>query len=174
MGGSTTGYSLDKYDRLAGTLYNGMQTRSRIRGHDLKFTAREFQLWCKEQPDYLENCDKWFEDGRQAYSKLKPSCNRRNDSKPYSFDNMEMITWGEHLKYTSSSRLVGIGKNNGLIPVMVIDSSGMEVYEATSASDAVRWIKPEANARAVSNKVIKICKGLGPNKSLYGYTFKFL
>jgi len=173
MGGSNTGYNRDRYDEVSASLYNGMQTRSRRRGHSLLLSSREFQLWAKEQVDFVANCEKWFASGRQAYSKLKPSCNRLNDDKPYTFDNMEMITWGEHLNYTSSSRLDGTGKNNGLIPVMVM-KHGLDVYEAFSVADAIRWIKPDANVGSVGLKVTRICKGIGPNRSLYGHTFRFL
>ena len=171
--GSNKGYNQDKYDNVASGLYNSMIKRSKRRGHNLLFSNREFQLWAKEQEDFISNCDIWYASKQEPYSPLKPSCNRLEDDKPYSFDNMEMITWGEHLKYTSESRLSGTGKNHGHIPVMVM-KDGKDVYEAESIADAIRWIRPEANVNSVGLKVTRICKGIGPNKSLYGHTFRFL
>ena len=178
MGGSNTGYSLDKYDRLAGKLYNGMKTRSIRRGHDLKLTAREFQLWCKEQPGYLENCDKWFEDGKQAYSDLKPSCNRLDDNEAYSFDNMEMITWGEHKAKTIRDGKDGSGNATGYIAIHIYNEGNL-VFEACSIAEAVRYVAPHlTKTRQISGATSNIrgaarCTSRGVHKVLYGHSYRF-
>jgi len=171
---------LDSYDRLAGVLFNGMQKRSRERGHELSITVKEFQVWCKEQDGYVTNCKKWFFEGSPAYGKSKPSCNRLDDTKGYEFSNMEMITWGEHINYTVISGIhqtkhhpVSQPNNPNKVAVEVYKDDNL-VFTMDSIGDVARRIKPDTTSlKSVTTKISAITRGVGRNKSLYGYTFKF-
>ena len=171
----------DKYDVLAGRLYEAMVKRSKRRGHEvihngkgfqLAFTNREFQLWCKEQPGFIQNCDIWFAAGSVAYAKNKPSCNRLDDNKGYTFDNIEMITWGEHCKHTAKSRLSGEGKQTATHGIDVF-KDGVLVHTSVSLAGAYRFINPKAKNSGGCQTIANICKGIGQCKQSYGYTFGY-
>ncbi len=173
--GTTTGYEYNKYEKLAAGLFNGMQRRSKRRDHPLDMKALDFVLWAMRQAGFVDNCDKWFEAGKPAYSKLKPSCNRLDDDEPYSFENIEMITWGDHLKHTASSRYYGTGKNSSNHrAVEVIDSLGNVVHTAKGPTYALRFANPKTNNNGSSSKISNICNGVGSSKTLYGYTYRWL
>ena len=170
--GTTTGYLRDKYDEISGSIYNGMQRRSRRRKHSLTISSREFQLWCKSQDRFIPQCEEWIKNGRKPYCDTKPSINRLDDNKPYTFDNMEVISWKEHKEYTSKSRLEGHGKNKWPERHIVVLKDNEVEFIALNTYDAARRLGAPTPGSAAT-KINNICKGVGPNKSFYGRTFKY-
>ena len=80
---------------MSAVYLQGMRQRSKRRGDPKPaFTNQEFEAWLEAQgfnamhAAYLAaSHDKW----------LKPSVDRLDNSKPYTFDNMRLVTWRENL-----------------------------------------------------------------------------
>ena len=80
---------------LINSSYYGQCSSSRHRGHTPpEYDKQEYYLWFTNQ----ENCSTLY----QAYvesnydTKLKPSVDRKDDSKGYSFSNIRLVTWREN------------------------------------------------------------------------------
>ena len=68
---------------------------SEKRGHQPPaYTKQELGEWIKSQPNFQELFDKYIESGFDSW--LKPSVDRLDDNKGYSFDNIQLITWKEN------------------------------------------------------------------------------
>lgn len=75
--------------------YKNQVEASKKRGHPSPYyTEEEFIIWFIRQDNFPELLANWIQSGYQ--SKLKPSGDRLDDYKPYSFDNLRLTTWGEN------------------------------------------------------------------------------
>lgn len=74
--------------------FSSVRYKSKRRGEDYpNFTKNEFILWMHKNNVYL----KWLEYIESDYDiNKKPSVDRIDDYKPYTFDNMQLITWKEN------------------------------------------------------------------------------
>lgn len=76
-------------------MYFGQIHCSRIRGHHLpKYTKQELKVWCFNQSIFHKLYTEWAK-GRY-YKMLKPSCDRLDNSKSYTFDNLRIVTFKEN------------------------------------------------------------------------------
>ncbi len=104
-------------------LYKTQKSHQKLRGHGtLPYTKAEFSNWVYEN-GYKSLYDKWVEVGN--LSSRKPSVDRLNDYRGYSFDNMRLVTWIDNREHqwqdirsgqsTSGERCVSLCKldNNG-------------------------------------------------------------
>ena len=82
---------------LARVIY-GVQKRSSIlRGHPLPdYDALWLTEWLMSRDNFKDMHTKWIESNMK--SDLKPSVDRINPLKPYTKDNIQLVTWGENKK----------------------------------------------------------------------------
>lgn len=65
---------------------------SRLRGHSPPaYTLQEFRDRFVDDPKYIRLYTAWVESGKQK--DLKPSFDRLDESRGYSFDNIQLVTW---------------------------------------------------------------------------------
>ena len=70
---------------------------SKTRGHNPPaYNKQELYEWITAQPEYDELFSTWEDSG--YLSDLRPSCDRLDNSKGYTFDNIELVTWAENKK----------------------------------------------------------------------------
>lgn len=89
---------MDQTWLVIASLWAGMKQRSKRRGHPMpNFTRKEFVdwLWSSGLGDYhadyvASEFDKW----------KKPSVDRLDNSKPYTLDNIRLVTWKDNLDAT--------------------------------------------------------------------------
>lgn len=75
-------------------LFWHMKRRSKKRKHAApKFTKVQLTKWLYDN-GFQELYDGWVASGYNCWE--KPSCDRLDDSKGYSFDNMRLVTWKEN------------------------------------------------------------------------------
>lgn len=75
-------------------LYKAQKCNSKQRGHPPPtYTKKEFKEWLYLN-GYKELYDQWVASGYDK--RKKPSCDRIDDFKGYSFDNIRLTTWGEN------------------------------------------------------------------------------
>jgi len=84
----------DKTNKIK-TIYNAQISHSKIRKHiPPNYTKQELIDWCTSQPLYYKLYRAWR---KSNYSKwLAPSCDRIDDYKSYTLDNIQLMTWEEN------------------------------------------------------------------------------
>ena len=84
-------------ENLASKIYAKQRASSRRRNHPYpNYNLKEFKIWFYSQPNlnmlYSNYKDSVFD------KNLVPSVDRKEDSKPYSLDNIQLTTWEENNK----------------------------------------------------------------------------
>lgn len=111
------------------TLYSSMKRRSLSRGHPLpKFTKVQLTKWLYDN-GYQELYDAWKDSGYNRW--MKPSCDRLDDSKGYSFDNMRLVTWKEN--HDKNKRSLEV-KSRRRIQQVDLDGTIVKEWESVSAA----------------------------------------
>lgn len=80
---------------LITSIYAGQRATSRRRCHRLpNYTKHELEMWLFSQPIFHDLYEVWVASGYKT--DLKPSCDRSDDYKPYTLDNIQLMTWAEN------------------------------------------------------------------------------
>lgn len=133
-------------------IYASQKTNSKRRSHPApEYTLQELISRFIDDEHYNELYDKWVEDG---YSKLmKPSLDRIDDSKHYSFDNIQFMTWVDNKdKAHSDSRTKKLSTG---LPKRIVQQYTMDmefVQEFISIREACR------TTNAHEGDIISVCK----------------
>jgi len=138
----------------ASKIYSSQNQSSKRRGHDLpKYTRNEFIEWILSNEDYLKLHSEWVKSGYEQ--SMAPSVDRINDYEGYSFDNVQVITWGEnHKKWGSDSRRGINNKKNKA--VIKMDLKGNDIEEYHSISHAAREMGL-SSASSIQNACVGKC-----------------
>jgi len=127
-----------------GKMYSHQKQSSKRRGHqEPLYSLRELEVFLLNSEEYIKLHAQWADSG---YMKgLKPSCDRLDDYKPYSFDNIRVVTWDENNRKYQSDRVVGVNNKQNMA-VVSLDSNNIFVTEYFSIRQAARMINvPAAN-----------------------------
>jgi hypothetical protein len=90
-------------------IYGQQRHSSKKRKHNMpSYTNKELKEWCFSQDIFHKLYNKWVKSGYKT--ELKPSIDRLDDYKPYTFDNIRLTTWQKNDKKGKLFRK--IGKNN--------------------------------------------------------------
>jgi len=82
---------------LVSSIYGSQRQKSKLRGHKPpNYTNLELRDWMFSQTNFKELYDNYINNDYDV--SLKPSCDRIDDYKGYSFDNIRLVTWGENQK----------------------------------------------------------------------------
>lgn len=88
-------------------LYKTQKRHQKLRGHgELPYTKREFSNWLYEN-NYTNLYAEWVASGN--VTELKPSVDRLDDHKGYSFGNTRLVTWEENRQHQAEDILKGVG-----------------------------------------------------------------
>ena len=127
------------------------------------YTKQELGEWLFSRDNFEELYVNWENSG---YKKHKvPSCDRIDDMKSYTLDNLNLVTWGENYKRSLEDRKNGI--NNKINKAVVQkDLDGNILSEFYSQSHAQR--QTGVNQGLIS----ACCRGAVPTASGYKWEFK--
>jgi len=143
------------------TIYGSQKQNSIARGHGLPlYTKKELSNWLLNDWLFSLLYSNWANLG---YIKdMKPSMDRLDDNKGYSFDNIQITTWGEN---NSKGRCdIKSGKLiNNHKAVLQFTKDGIFMQEFVSASEANRHFR--GNIAACCRKKAKFAGG-------YAWKFK--
>ena len=82
---------------LAGSIYSRQKRSSILRGHPLPDYDRKWlTTWLVSRDNFKDMHTKWIESDMK--SDLRPSVDRINPLRPYTKDNIQLMTWGENNK----------------------------------------------------------------------------
>jgi hypothetical protein len=111
-------------------MYYSQVVRSVDRGHPAPaYTLDQFYHWLDAQPNLPALWDAWVASG---FSKdLRPSVDRLDDYKPYTFDNIQLITWRENLIKGAHYKKIGLNnKANKPVTAYHLDGTIYKTYHS--------------------------------------------
>ena len=76
------------------TIYRNQMTKQKRKGIKVNYTYEEFKNRYLKDKKYLELYNNWVKSG--YLSDYKPSFDRIDNTKDYSFNNLQIITWKEN------------------------------------------------------------------------------
>lgn len=148
---------------LIGALYRSQTNSSIARDHPKPlYTLKQLKEWIFSQPNFESLYNKWVISGYEK--NLRPSVDRLNDNKGYSFSNIQLVSWQENNNLAYSRRRSGITITKQNRPVLKLDMNGNIIKEYASVRQAQR-----------ENKITHIteaCKKEGKTSGDYLWKYK--
>ncbi len=137
--------------------YSHQKGSSTKRGHKPPdYTKEELSGWVRAQPNFKKLFKEWEDSNYETYK--RPSVDRLDDSKGYSFDNIRLVTWKENERsFHDLSKKV----------VLQIDKDGTIVAKHNSLNEAGKAIGTTAEM------VGRVCRGQYGRKSHKGFIWKY-
>jgi len=127
------------------------------------YTLSEFNYWFISQPNLKKIYNNWV---KNEYKKdLRPSVDRLNNYKSYTFDNLQLVTWKENRTNGDEDRKNGKLITSNMRPVLQYDKKKNCINIFYSTMQAQR----ETNIN--SSSIVKCCKNKA--KSAGGYIWKY-
>ena len=148
---------------MIGKIYDNQKLTSKHRGHPMpSYTKKELREWMYSQSKFHELYDKWKASGYDRW--LKPSCDRIDDYKPYTLDNLQLMTWQENKDKGHRDRRNGIN-NKYNVAVLQLTLDGEYITEYYSLREAERQT-------GISHaSIYQNCRGI--RKTAGGYVWKY-
>lgn len=107
------------------------------------YTKEELSVWLFSQDLFHALFDKWVHSG---YLKdLKPSIDRKDDYKGYSFDNIQLMTWKKNRTKHHKDRKNGVN-NKASRPVNKLNKDGVFIKAYPSMCSAARDVNGDATS----------------------------
>ena len=147
-------------------LYNSQRGSSRKRNMVMpSYSKKELALWLFAQPLYFVLFDNWR---LSNYNRMEaPSVGiDLDDSKPYTFSNIQLISFRENNSKSHKDRKSGKLLTSQNRAVIQLTRENEPVAEYPSIAIAGR----EVGAKSFS-KITEVCKGL--RKTAYGFKWKY-
>ena len=121
---------------VVGAIYRDQKSNSKKRKMDIpSYSKLELKDWLFNQDLFHELYDDWAES--DYLTDLKPSCDRLNDYLPYTFDNMQILTWEKNRAKGHADSFNGVNKKK-LRAVIQLNLNGELIHEFYSVSEAGR------------------------------------
>ena len=130
----------NSYDRtekgVVRVIYKTQKTNSKRRNMpNPDYTKEELREWLYEH-NFKELYDSWVKSGYEK--KLKPSVDRKDDFKPYTFQNITIGTWEENHLHQIKDMLNGTGTSGRQCKPVLCFKNGVIIGRYISRSEAVR------------------------------------
>jgi hypothetical protein len=143
-------------------IYATQRRKSKERNHPLPpYSLQELRLWAFSQDVFHKLYNEWVLSGYDTW--MKPSCDRLDDYKPYTFDNMRLVTWKDNQAKEYEDRKTGL--NNKL---------NIEVSQYTKQGELIKVFHSQQHAsremRIKSNAISRCRRGL--QKIAGGFVWK--
>lgn len=140
---------------LVTSIYNNQRNSSKRRCHaEPSYSRGELTSWCLEQELFHTLYNDWVDSN---YEKLSvPSIDRLNDYKPYSFDNIQLMTWRENKEKGHLDEVVGRNKKKSKA-VNQYDLSGnlIATYHSTHNASRITGVNQAGISGVCNGKVVK-------------------
>ena len=148
---------------LIATIYDNQKSNSRQRGYSLPdYTMVELKRWFYLQPIQEALYSSWVDSGYEK--RLRPSVDRKDDSKEYSLTNIQLMTWEQNNKKGNDDRKDGTNnKTNKEVIQMTLDGNFIQKFHSSMEASRVTGIYRTGITNCCNNKV----------KSAGGYTWKY-
>ena len=147
-------------------IYSAQRSGSKKRGHVLpNYTLEELRTWAFDQQIFHTLYDAWVE---SKYQKpLVPSFDRLDDYKPYSLNNIQIMTWQENNDKFTADEKSGINTKRSKC-VLQYSLDDVFIAEHHSAASAARSL---GKGRGAGGHITNCCKGKW--EQIYKFKWKF-
>lgn len=147
-----------------GRMHQNQVRSSKIRKHPMpNYAKQELIDWCLAQPLYHELHKTWKRSGYET--NLAPSCDRIDDYKPYTLDNIKLVTWGDNNRKSHADRKQGINNKASKEVVQYSIRRKTKVAAYFSAREAER-------TTGINNaNIIQCCRGKAQTAG--GYKWRY-
>ena len=145
------------------SIYNQQTYNSKKRGHPSpSYSKKELKEWLYSQKEFHELYDNWKASNYDT--RLKPSCDRLDDYKPYTLDNLQITTWRKNNTRVHEDMKNGINNKQNRA-VLQFDLNGEFITEHYSISEAGR-----KTGNSIGN-IHMVCSGIRGKAG--GFIWKF-
>lgn len=149
---------------LIRSIYKDQKHNSKQRNMKMTdYSIDELMTYLKDNEKFMELYNNWVISSYKHY--LRPSCDRLNDYKPYTFSNIQIITWGENKEKGYSDQINGINTKQ-CKAILQYDLEDTFIKEYYSIQQAER----ETGIHHVN--IIKACKGQRNHAGNYYWEYK--
>jgi len=151
------------HNGIAVNMHSGQCRRSRRKNYPPPtYSSDELLLWIISQDNYIRLYNDWVGSGYNKWA--KPSVDRINDYKPYTLDNLQLMTWQQNYDKGNTDAKNGINNKRSRAVIGVNKVSGQRL-RFHSISEAGRHGNFHATA------IGRNCRNVG--KSHAGYVWHF-
>lgn len=168
---------LDHYHTVDGhmtSIWNGQRKRSAEKGWpEPAYSREELITWVKAQSHSAALYAAWESSG---YSKnLAPSIDRLDDYKPYSFDNIRLVTWDTNNTKGRESQITGDNtKNCKAVRQLTMDGIPIQDFHSVSAAARSLGISDTKICEAAQGFAYRSKGVKKPVLSASGYKWKYI
>lgn len=150
---------------LLAQIYKHQKESSVRRGHlPPNYTKEQLSNWCRSQKLWSKLLGDWSKSGYKK--ELIPSIDRLDDYKPYTLDNIQLMTWAENNSKANKDRKSGI--NNKINKaVLQYTKEGVFIKEHYSIIQAAR------DTGLNNGHIVSCCKGRKFYKTSGGFVWKY-
>lgn len=151
--------------QLASRIYAHQKEKSRQRGHQAPAYSRdELLAWMDNNPNFDNLYNRWARSGFKR--NLAPSVDRLDNSKGYTFQNIELTSWDVNAKRAYRDMRTGtiVREYNAHRPVIVYNDQGEKLFETISMCGAQR------RTGVNRGRIFKACREAS---AADGYTFRY-
>ena len=154
---------MKELEKLITSIYNSQRARSKERNHEMpNYTLKELGMWLRTHKNFPLLYNNYVASGFKKM--LVPSVDRKNDNIGYRFDNIQLMTYREHLDLTRQRIITGIDLRTSKA-VLQYTLDGVFIKEFHSQKQASR--ETGINASHIS----ECCKG--KHKQARGFVWKY-
>ena len=163
---------------LVKEMFSIQKTKSKKRGYTLPtYIEKELFQWVVNQPHFQQLYDAWVIS--EYSSKLKPSCDRKNDYISYTLDNLQLVTWDENNARGYAANIDGSSTKKS-VAVDMLSMSGEFIQRFHSISEAARQFNgiPSNITGAINHRVSQKKNPDGSIRTFttqvaYGHTWRY-
>ncbi len=123
---------------LASGILSHQRATSKKRGHPAPaYNLKQLHHWIGQQCNFEKLYADWVKSGYQTLD--RPSCDRLDDYKPYTLENLRVVTWAENNSRSHADMKSGVNNKQAK---MVVQHKGVDfVAKYHSVSEAARRTK---------------------------------
>ena len=158
-----------KYSRtingVISIIYKTQISKSKKRGHEPpEYTKEDFKSWLLNSTEFMAYYGAWCAMG---YKKdLKPSVDRLDDYKGYSFDNIRLVVWYVNRMKANSDMKNGINnKQNKAVIQYSKDGSFIKEYHSVNEASRLNKIGQPC--------ITRVCNNIKGRKTAGGFIWKY-